>query len=666
MVGQGLKLVTRNSPLALAQVEEALAFLRTLDPAFDAEVIACTSPGDRDLVTSLTDASVPQDFFTRDLDQALLDGRADLAVHSAKDLPDPLPNGLVVAALLPAKDIRDALVLRKDFPVGQPVRVIGTSSAKRQTEIAARHPDAERRPLRGTIQARLDQLDRGDFDAILVAACALDRLGLHHRISDYLDYEPTPNQGRLAIVVRENRADLRAFLWQADVREQAGMVVLMGAPADADLLSGKARRYLELADVVFHDRLVPDRILLDIHAKAVAVGKAGGGASTSQVEIHRLMLHEAEQGRLVVRLHGGDPGIYGHLAEELEFLRAWQLRTEVVPGVTAAQIAAARAGAPLTDRGDGHRLTLFSGSPPADREPAPLPGPDIGNLAAYMSVRNLADQRRRLRDAGWPDDAPVVFAERLGYPDESLERSTVRDLDRHTPHAPAVLLIGPRAIPPRPAALFTGSDPDHFLKYGPLIHWPVIQLVLDPLETRRQAVRDSLAMDGILFPSRPAVRGYMEALMSLGDVRLLAGKTLLAVGPATADELKRHGLAADAAAPNLGGVEALLKELGPQHRGAYLYPCSDKAPAEARKARMQTAGLTLHPVRFYRNRTIPYSVLPSVAFDRVIFTSSSTVHAYFDLYPEERKADRSWIAAGPSTLMALQVMDLQGPCRLLR
>lgn len=665
MVQQVLRLITRNSPLALVQVDEALGYLRTLAPELQFEKIPVTSPGDRDLKKALTDSALPQDFFTRDLDQALLEGRADLAVHSAKDLPEPLPANLTLAALLPAQDIRDALVIRSSLAGPEAIRTIGTSSIKRQEEIAARYPEAQCKPIRGPIHSRLEQLDRGDFDAVIIAACALKRLNLEHRIHEYLPYDTTPNQGRLALVISKDRTDLREWLWKVDVRDQAGMVVLMGAPADPSLLSCRAERYLEMADVVYHDRLIPDPILLRIQSKAVAVGKAGGQTSTSQFDIHRLMLHEAEQGKLVVRLHGGDPGIYGHLTEELEFLNAWHLRTEVVPGVTAAQIAAARVGAPLTHRGEGHRLTLVSGSPPMEGAAPPLPGPEIGNLAAYMSVRNLPEQHRKLREAGWREDAPVVFAERIGYPDESIEVTDIGHMDQYAPLAPAVLLIGPRVIRPRPAALFTGSEPEHFLRYGPLIHWPVIQLVMDPLEQRKQAVRDSLEMEGILFPSRPAVRGYMEALLAIADVRALTGKRLLAVGPATADELMGYGLKADVAAPNLGGVEALLLELGPEHRGHYLYPCSDKAPAEKRKARMREVGLMLTPARFYRNRTIPYSILPSTLFDRVIFTSSSTVEAYFDLYPQEQEAERAWIAAGPSTLITLQNKPLHGPCRML-
>ncbi|HMP74525.1 MAG TPA: SAM-dependent methyltransferase, partial [Kiritimatiellia bacterium] len=572
---------------------------------------------------------------------------------SAKDLPDPLPPGLAIADLLPARDIRDALILRPDLQ--GPPRIIGTSSPKRSEEILKLHPRAQLQNLRGAIHQRLDQLDHRRFDAIIVAACALQRLGLDHRIHSYLPYDPTPNQGRLAIVVRADRPDLLGLLYPLDIRQHAGLIVLLGAPADSTLLSARAARYLEQADIVLHDRLIPDDLLLSIHHKAVPVGKAGGEASTPQSEIHRRMLHAAEAGNLVVRLHGGDPGIYGHLDEQLAFLTAWNLRVDIVPAVTAAQVAAARLGAPLTNRDDGYRLTLISGNPPHDRPPADLPGPQLGNLAVYMGVREIAAHQKQFLHAGWPSDTPVLIGERLGYPDEHLARVSLSDLPNHPAHSPAVFLLGPHSHPLRPATLFLGTDPEHFLKHGPLIHWPLIRLVPVDLHERVEHLRRELPhIRGLLFPSRFAVHTLLEALMELGDIRLLHQKALIAVGPSTRDELARLGLRADLSAPDLGGVQSLLPRLTSDHAGTYLYPCSDHAPRRDRVDAMKTVGIDLHPAIFYRNRRNPLRQLPRIPFDRVLFTSGSTVDAYFTLYPEEKSQPRTWLAVGPSTLAALQ------------
>jgi hypothetical protein len=135
-------------------VEEALPALRRALPEaeFVAEIVETI--GDRDLKTSLTDERVPTDFFTRELDQAQLSGEIDLVIHSAKDLPDPMPEDLVVAAMLPARDTRDVLILRPDESVDD-VRVIGTSSPVREARMRERFPDAVCKPIRGGIGRRI-------------------------------------------------------------------------------------------------------------------------------------------------------------------------------------------------------------------------------------------------------------------------------------------------------------------------------------------------------------------------------------------------------------------------------------------------------------------------------------------------------------------------------
>lgn len=659
-----LVIAARESPLAIAQVYEALDALRPVLPeATQLAIETCTTPGDRDLTTSLAEPSVASDFFTRDLDQRLLAGTADLTIHSAKDLPSPLPPGLALAALLPARDIRDALVIRPGLAFDQ-VRTVGSSSPKRNEELARLFPSWELKPIRGTIQGRLAQLDAGTYDAVVIAACALERLHLADRIERYLPWDPTPNQGRLALVVREGDKDLRDALRKIDVREHAGLVVLLGCPADFALIPHRALQYLKYADVVIHDRLIPDEVTALIRGKSIPVGKTGGAPSTPQSDIHRHLLHHAEQGQLVVRLHGGDPGIYGRLNEELDFLSAWNLRVDIVPSVTAAQVAAAHAGAPLTHRGEGHRLTLISGNPPGDGPAPDIPGPDIGNLAVYMGVGNAASLQTRFHDAGWTPHAPVIVGERLGHPDERIRHIALADLGTLDIQSPAVFIVGAKHHPIEHRLLFTGTDPEHFLKYGPLLHWPMIELKPIDLAARAAALHRHLPqVRGLIFPSRYAVHAVIEALLELGDTRLLAGKRLLAVGPSTQEELGRFGLKADASAPNLGGIESLVKELDPADHGTYLYPCSNESPKSDRVTRMRDFGIDLLPEEFYRNQPTEIRPLPRLAFSRVLFTSSSTVHAYFTRYPDEQHAPRTWIAVGPSTLKALQQRNL--PAQLL-
>jgi len=234
--GRLLKIAARGSRLSLLQVEEALQQVAPLLPGGTRiERVVLGSPGDRDQQASLTDPRVPEDFFTRDLDAALLQGACDLAVHSAKDLPRSMPAGLTVAALLPCLNPDDTLVVRRG-PAG-PIRVIGTSSPRREALVQRLYPGAMIRPIRGAVDARLEQLDRGDYDAVIVASCALVRLGLADRIGTVLPGEAAPLQGHLALVVRTGDDALVERLAPLDFRrelppEPAGDPPPAGEPAD--------------------------------------------------------------------------------------------------------------------------------------------------------------------------------------------------------------------------------------------------------------------------------------------------------------------------------------------------------------------------------------------------------------------------------------------------
>lgn len=654
LLGCQIRVITRGSRLARVQTDEAIQALRTIWPDTQFEVGVHDSPGDRDMSTALTDPSVPEDFFTRDLDDLIARGAADLAVHSAKDVPHALREECVVAALLPAREIRDALVFRPDWPEGKPPRVIGTSSVGRLKNIQSLYPEAVTKPIRGDILRRLRQLDDGDYDAVIIAACALERLGLGTRIGRYLPYDPAPLQGRLAIVVHRDRKEWIRDLRRVDVRRTAGLVAIVGCPADPALLAARAWRYLERADCVIHDRLLPDAVLKAVRGKAIPVGKMGGERSISQAEIHRLMLEQAEKGKLVVRLQGGDPLIFAHLSEELDFLSAWQIRVDLVPALTAAQVAAAHALAPLTHRDDGGHLHVIAGHTPAGESPAEMPGPGQGNVAIYMGVRETPRIASRLRKAGWPDATKILVGERIGYVEEAVRAIPLSQLAASDIQQPAVFLVGPRSYPAAVRTLFTGTDPDHFLNYGPLIHWPMIELVSRPLPERREMLqRQWDEVRGVLFPSRFAVRSFMEALLDWRDVRALAEKKVLSVGPSTEAELLGYGIRADASVDHYGGLRSLFDEWQGHRDGMYLYPCSSVSPQEERLATLAEAGIQAQPEVFYENHPTEHQPLPATPFGRVLFTSGSTVHAYFDRYPDEVQAQRDWLAVGPSTAKAL-------------
>lgn len=202
----------RKSPLALKQVEEVLSSLKKIYPALKAEVVGIDTYGDKDKITPVSDIE-GTDFFTREIEEALLKDEIDFAVHSAKDLPDTIPGGLCIAAITKSIDSYDALVsknnlLLEDLPKGAKV---GASSQRRKGQLKKYRRDFQLIDIRGNIQERLEKFESNGLDAIIVAACALIRLGLKERIAQRIPLKilkPHPLQGSLAVEARKDNPEL--------------------------------------------------------------------------------------------------------------------------------------------------------------------------------------------------------------------------------------------------------------------------------------------------------------------------------------------------------------------------------------------------------------------------------------------------------------------------
>ena len=223
-----LRIATRRSRLALWQAEHVKARLEALQPGLRVELLALTTRGDELLDVSLAKAG-GKGLFVKELETALAEGRAEIAVHSMKDMPAELPPGFALAAILEREDPRDAFVSVNyenlaALPAGA---TLGTSSLRRQAQIAARFPALEIRPLRGNVETRLAKLDRGDYAAIVLAAAGLKRLGLAGRIRSSLTLEdclPAAGQAALGIECLANRADLMPLLESLQDADSAACV----------------------------------------------------------------------------------------------------------------------------------------------------------------------------------------------------------------------------------------------------------------------------------------------------------------------------------------------------------------------------------------------------------------------------------------------------------
>ncbi len=198
------------------QAEHVRDRLRGLYPRCEVELLALSTRGDEILDTSLAKIG-GKGLFVKELERALAEGRADLAVHSAKDVPMELPEGFALGAIMQREDPRDAFVSNKfdTLDALPPGAVVGTSSLRREAQLRSRYPRLLVSSLRGNLDTRLSKLDRGDHDAIILAAAGLKRLGLDARIRSLLTIEqslPAAGQGALAIEYRAERGDIAASL----------------------------------------------------------------------------------------------------------------------------------------------------------------------------------------------------------------------------------------------------------------------------------------------------------------------------------------------------------------------------------------------------------------------------------------------------------------------
>ena len=214
-----IRIATRSSNLALWQAHWVRDRLREAHPGLEVELVEMKTKGDRFLAAPLSEIG-GKGWFVKELETALLDGSADIAVHSMKDVPVSFPEGLFLAEICERADPTDALVVRDgvdavtlaDLPEGAHV---GTASLRRSSQVRALRPDIRTSPVRGNVETRLSKLDGGEFDAIVLASAGLERLGLADRITSRLsppDFLPAGGQGAVGIECRVGDADVLAAL----------------------------------------------------------------------------------------------------------------------------------------------------------------------------------------------------------------------------------------------------------------------------------------------------------------------------------------------------------------------------------------------------------------------------------------------------------------------
>ena len=477
-----IRVIARGSRLSRLQVEEVFKNF----PELAYEIKFLESYGDKNQQISLLNGEAPADIFTRELDDAIRQGDADIAIHSAKDLPYPLPEDIEVIALFPAFDTTDSLVSRDhkklaELPAGS---IIGTSSPLRKKGLNELRPDLTIKGIRGCIEERVQQVKDGKYDAAIVATCALKRLGMEDEIAEVLPFPTHPLQGFLAITAKKGSALKQAFASKS-ILDKQGSVSLVGfGPGDPDLLTIKAAKAIDAADIIFYDDLIDDSYLTDKKAEKINVGKRAGYHHKEQADINRLLLEAAREGKNVVRLKGGDPMIFAHGSEEIEYLESNLIKVNVIPGITTASALAASQKISLTHRDFSSSVALVSG-----HTPQPVT-PDAETLVYYMGAKQLQTIATQLIDKeGWAFNTPVLLTYNVSRPDEQTFETTLWNLrngEMQNLPTPLIALIGNvaglkhhQASDIKPT-LYTGTLPAIEKRKADYTYTPLIEISYHP------------------------------------------------------------------------------------------------------------------------------------------------------------------------------------------
>ena len=311
MTSSPLRIATRKSPLALWQANHVRDALMARNPGLEVELLTMTTQGDKILDTPLAKVG-GKGLFVKELELGMLEGRADLAVHSMKDVPVEFPEGLGLAAVLPREDPRDVLISNTytnidELPNGARV---GTSSLRRQCQLRARRPDLQVLDLRGNVNTRLRKLDDGDYDAILLAAAGVKRMGWEARITELLPPEqfiPAIGQGAIGVEIR--RDDQRVAALVAELNDPGTATRIAAERALNERLQGGCQvpiaGYSEIAHGVILLRALVGRPDGSELVQGVISGRPEDAEELGRVLADDLLARGARE--ILAEVYGGTP-----------------------------------------------------------------------------------------------------------------------------------------------------------------------------------------------------------------------------------------------------------------------------------------------------------------------------------------------------------------------
>ncbi len=477
---------------------------------------------------------------------------------------------------------------------------------------------------------------------------------------------------------------------KTNTKPTPGIAYLVGAgPGDPGLITVRGRELIQSADTIVYDYLA-DKQLLNLasdDAELIYVGKQAGKHTMPQDDINELLVKLVTQGKCVVRLKGGDPFIFGRGGEEALALAQNNLPFEIVPGVTAGAAVPAYAGIPVTHRGMATNLTFITGHEDPTKDESQINWNALANIGGtlvfYMGVKNLPNITKQLIDNGLTIDTPAAIIANGTKPNQVSVTGTLNDIAHIAKKAniapPAIIVIGQVAslkqqlkwyenkpllgkkIAITRARAQASSLAENLISLGAeVIEFPTIKIEppinTEPLEV---AIVDIHNYDWIVFTSINGVDAFFETLYELGlDIRRISSQQFCAIGPATADRLKDHGIIADLVPEKFIAesiADAFLAKGGLKDKNVLLPRADIARPTLVELLEAMDACVT--NIQAYRtvpdtgNKDLLIDLLQSDSLDWITFSSSSTVKNFFDVIaPELLKGKKVQIASiGPIT-----------------
>ncbi|WKY47437.1 hydroxymethylbilane synthase [Eubacteriaceae bacterium ES3] len=748
-----IKVGTRGSQLATVQSQWLLDVLKRAHPQIEFEMVIIKTKGDQ-IQNKPLDKIGDKGLFTKELEDALLSGEIDMAIHSMKDMPSKLPEGLVLTVPPVREDPRDVLLTR--HPVKSVMElpknaVVATGSKRRIAGLKALRSDFEIVGIRGNIDTRIRKMTEQNLDGIVLAAAGLKRINKFES-SEYttiaLDEEtfiPAPAQGILAVEMKEGNETVekimaavtdqntliqmkaeRSFLKALNgschipvgaycqvgekeltlyglygtedgktvvtqklsgqfeeaeelgeklaascyqkVHGKKGKVYLAGGGCgDPELITVKAMEILRKADVVVYDALVNESFLKEARSDAeiIYVGKRAANHAMKQEEINALLVEKGLEGKLVLRLKGGDPYVFGRGGEEGEDLYDAGVSFEVIPGITSVIGGLAYAGIPITHRDcvssfhvvTGHlKSNAYDGSSDLDWETL---GKLKGTIVFLMGVKNLEKICAELMKNGMDPEMPAAVVHRASTPYQRVVTGNLKTIygiaTEEKITAPSLIVVG-EVVTKREKLQFFDTKPLFGKNIvvtrsreqssqmsekirelgGNPIEYPTIKIVPineEQLDDKIQKLKD---YTHIIFTSVNGVEVFFDGMNRLSkDARAFGDIHITAIGEGTRKALLERGLAADFVPKKYVGEE-LVEGLAPllDKSSKVLLPRSKNARIYVAEELSKICSVdevqSYETIREDLEDVDMGSLLQTGQVDLITFTSSTTVEYFLE------------------------------------